>query len=84
MHEFSIASSIINEVEKICVKNNIKHVTKVVAAGGVYSCLNDEDLKFAFGSLSRGTKCENAVFDVECPSEMTNDYEIIIKHIEGE
>lgn len=84
MHEFSIASSIINEVAKICEENKIKHVTRVVAAGGIYSCLNDEDVKFAFGSLSRGTICENAMFDVECPSDMTNDYEIIIKHIEGE
>lgn len=60
MHEFSIAQSLINILEKECKKNNINKVKRVNLKIGVLTTIVPESLKFAFGVLTKNTIFKNA------------------------
>jgi hydrogenase nickel incorporation protein HypA/HybF len=64
MHEFSVASGIMDSVLEEAEKHGAKKVTKIVLEIGQLSMISVEQLVFALEILSEGTLAEGA--EVDC------------------
>ncbi len=65
MHEVSIAGAIIDAVIDAAGKNNAKKVSEVFIEIGELTALNEEQLRFIFETISKGTVAEGARFDIK-------------------
>jgi hydrogenase nickel incorporation protein HypA/HybF len=65
LHELSMASSILEVVLEVALKNNAKRVLEVVVEVGELTLLNPDQLSMAFKVLSEGTIVEGARFEVK-------------------
>lgn len=65
MHEASIISSVLEEVEYQCIGTNINKISKVILAIGHFAAVDFHALKFAFESISKDTICEGAHLEIE-------------------
>jgi len=64
LHELSMASSILEAVLDVALKNNAKRVLEVVVEMGELTLLNPDQLSMAFKVLSEGTIVERAQLKV--------------------
>lgn len=80
MHEASIAFEIYNIIYENIKKYKLKNVNLILIKVGSFNGINEESLKFAFRSLSKGTKCENAKIMIE----VVDGFELLVERIEGE
>lgn len=80
MHEASIAFEIYSIVDENIKEFNLKNVNLIVIKVGSFNGIDEESLKFAFRSLSKGTKCEQATIVVEA----VGGFELLVERIEGE
>jgi hydrogenase nickel incorporation protein HypA/HybF len=65
MHEFSIASSIVEVVNKTAKEHNISHVAKVKIKVGQLQLVMPDSLLFSFNVCTEGTLSEGAVLEIE-------------------
>jgi hydrogenase nickel incorporation protein HypA/HybF len=65
MHEFSIASSIIDIVNRTARENGISRVTRVTVRVGELRLVLPESLKFAFRVCAKGSVAENGEIQIE-------------------
>ncbi len=56
MHEFTIACSVVEEVERIAKEHMALSVSKVFLKIGPFSCIDTNTLSFAFDALKEGRK----------------------------
>ena len=80
MHEASIAFEIYNIVDENIKGYRLKSVNLILIKVGSFNGINEESLKFAFKSISKGTSCENATLIIE----VVNGFELLVERIEGE
>lgn len=80
VHEASIASEIYDIVEENINEYRLESVTLILIKVGSFNGINDECLKFAFNSISKGTKCGNAKIIIES----VDGFELLVERIEGE
>ena len=80
MHEASIAFEIYNIVNENTKDYKIKNINSILIKVGSFNGINEESLKFAFKSLSKGTNCENATLMIE----PVDGFELLVETIEGE
>jgi len=84
MHELAVVNNLIKIVEKVCKENNAKKVLKINLKINPLSCLDEENLNFVFGAITKekgiyeGTRIE--IKRTLAPSER----EYIIENIEIE
>jgi hydrogenase nickel incorporation protein HypA/HybF len=74
MHEVAVMSQIVELVLSEAKKRDAEQVSKVNLEIGEYTFLGEEQMKFAFEVLTKGTVAEGAILDittrrgaVECP-----------------
>lgn len=65
MHEFSIASSIVESVLDFCEKQSVKQVLEVRLSIGELTHVEAEQLRFCFESITKDTPMENATLAIE-------------------
>jgi hydrogenase nickel incorporation protein HypA/HybF len=65
MHEFSIASNIVDVVNKTAQDNGISRVTRVKLKVGQLQLIMPDSLLFSFNICTKGTVSEGAVLDIE-------------------
>jgi hydrogenase nickel incorporation protein HypA/HybF len=65
MHEFSIAQSVVSEVQKILTENNAKKVSSVHLEIGLCSGVVKSALEFVFPEAAKGTALENCTLTIE-------------------
>ena len=65
MHEFSIASSIVEVVNKTAQEHGISRVAKVKIKVGQLQLVMPDSLLFSFNICTEGTLSEGAVLDIE-------------------
>ena len=64
MHEISIAGAIIDSVLDCAKKNDAKKVEEIFIEVGELTALNPEQLKFIFGTITKGTVAEEAKYEI--------------------
>ena len=64
MHEFSIASALLGQVEELATANGLVKVGVVRLAVGAQRQLVEESLRMAFEAVSLGTRAEAAVLEI--------------------
>lgn len=60
MHEVSVAMEIIEGINNNIKIYNLKSVDKITLSIGEFTCIDENSLRFAFFSMSKGTIFENA------------------------
>jgi hydrogenase nickel incorporation protein HypA/HybF len=64
MHEMSICESILEHIERICVRENASKVKKVALEIGCFAGVENEALYFCFDAITKGTIAENAILEI--------------------
>jgi hydrogenase nickel incorporation protein HypA/HybF len=64
MHEATVAQSLLTAIFDEAKKQNARPVAAKVSCG-VFNCINDETLRFAFEAIGKGTICEGLKLDIE-------------------
>ena len=74
MHELSLASALVEQVERICAAEKAAGVVSIRLRRGALSGVDRESFEFTFPLVAEGTCAANAklVFD-EVPAELTCD-----------
>ncbi|HEX3718474.1 MAG TPA: hydrogenase maturation nickel metallochaperone HypA [Verrucomicrobiae bacterium] len=65
MHEFSLATQIMESVLEFAQAHGAAEVTKVRLRVGELACVEAEQLRFCFHSITRETPLEKAVLEIE-------------------
>ena len=65
MHEFSIASSIVESVLEFAETRGIGKITGVHLAIGELTCVAEEQLRFCFMSITKETPIEDSTLTIE-------------------
>jgi hydrogenase nickel incorporation protein HypA/HybF len=65
MHEFSIASSIVEKVVEFAEQHGISKVVGVRLEVGELTCVDVEQLRFCLEAITHDTVVENCAFEVE-------------------
>jgi hydrogenase nickel incorporation protein HypA/HybF len=65
MHEFSIASSIVESVLEFVAKNKIEKVLEVKLLIGELTAVESEQLRFCYGAITGETAMENSSLEIE-------------------
>ncbi|MEP6663598.1 MAG: hydrogenase maturation nickel metallochaperone HypA [Verrucomicrobiota bacterium] len=65
MHEFSIATGIVEAVSEFAEANPDKTVLKVRLQVGELTCVEAEQLKFCYESIVQKTSLENSTLEIE-------------------
>lgn len=65
MHEFSLATQIMESVLKFAQAHGAVEVAKVRLSVGDLACVEAEQLRFCFHSITRETPLERAVLEIE-------------------
>ena len=75
MHEFSIASSIVEKVLEFAGKRAVSRIVEVRLAIGELTCVEQEQLRFCFEAIAKETALEDSALEIEtvratvrCPS----------------
>jgi hydrogenase nickel incorporation protein HypA/HybF len=80
LHEASIALELYNIVEENIIKYKLKTVTIIRIKVGSFNGVYQDSLKFAFQTISKGTKSENAKIIID----EVEGFELLVDSIEGE
>ena len=64
MHEATIAQSVLATILREAKKQNARPVAAKISCG-VFNCLNEEVLSFAFEAISKATACEGLKIEIE-------------------
>ena len=64
MHETMVAQSLFEVISAETEKQKSKPISAKVSCG-VFSCINNEALSFAFEAISKGTACEGLTLVIE-------------------
>jgi len=65
MHEFSIASSIVESVLDFVQARQVRKVMEVRLAVGELTCVEEEQLRFCYMSITRETPIEESALSIE-------------------
>ena len=65
MHEFSIASSIVESVLEFAANNKIEKILEVRLLVGELMAVEWEQLRFCYGAITRETAMENSSLEIE-------------------
>jgi hydrogenase nickel incorporation protein HypA/HybF len=65
MHEFSIASSIVESVLEFAEERQIRKITEVHLAVGELTCVAEEQLRFCYMSIVKETPIEDSTLTLE-------------------
>ncbi|MGP8070471.1 MAG: hydrogenase maturation nickel metallochaperone HypA [Candidatus Bathyarchaeia archaeon] len=65
MHEFAIATSLVEALNELVKEQSARKVLEVHLRVGKLRVLSIDQLKFSYGILSKGTALEGSVLDVE-------------------
>lgn len=65
MHEFSIASSIVEKVVGICAKRAIRKVLEVRLSIGELTLVEEEQLRFCLAAIAKETPMQDAALEIE-------------------
>jgi len=65
MHEVSVATEICDIVLQACKENYISKVSKVTLELGEFSCIQEEQLQFAFEIIIESTIIEGSSLNIE-------------------
>jgi hydrogenase nickel incorporation protein HypA/HybF len=65
MHEFSIASSIVESLLEFAGARQIRKITEVRLAVGELACVEEEQLRFCYMSIAKETLFENSQLVIE-------------------
>jgi hydrogenase nickel incorporation protein HypA/HybF len=65
MHEFSIATEIVEAVLSFAEKNDVQRVLEIRLAVGELACIETGQLRFCFGAITPQTALENCALEIE-------------------
>ena len=65
MHEFSIASGLVEKLLEFAEENPAKKITGVRLAVGELSNIEEEQLRFCYDSIITGTELEGSILTIE-------------------
>jgi hydrogenase nickel incorporation protein HypA/HybF len=65
MHEFSIASGIVETVLAYAEAHGVRKIVQVRMAVGELTCVEGDQLKFCFESITKDSALEDAVLEIE-------------------
>jgi hydrogenase nickel incorporation protein HypA/HybF len=65
MHEFSIASSIVEKVLEFAEKHGVSRIVEVRLAIGELTCVEQDQLRFCFEAISNETALEGSALEIE-------------------
>lgn len=80
LHEVSIAYEIFLIIDENIRKYNLEKVNLIFVSIGGYNSIFEESLKFAFNTICKNTKCEDAKLIIT----KTEGFEMVVERIEGE
>jgi hydrogenase nickel incorporation protein HypA/HybF len=66
MHEFSIATQILETVQEFSESHGNAEILRVRLEIGELMCVEAEQLRFCFDSIKQGTALNDAVLEIEC------------------
>ncbi len=84
MHEFSLMADLMKKIEKIAKEQDAEKVIKVNVKLGALSHISAEHFKEHFIHVSKGTKSENAVLEIEEATDMSasDAQDILLQSVE--
>ena len=65
MHEFSIASGVVETVLAYAETHGVRKIVEVRMLVGELTCVEAEQLKFCFGAITKDTALEDAVLEID-------------------
>lgn len=65
MHEFSIASSIVETVLAFAEAHGVRKIVEVRMTVGELTCVEADQLKFCFGAITQNTALEDATLEID-------------------
>jgi hydrogenase nickel incorporation protein HypA/HybF len=65
MHELSIAATIVEDVLQFVQTHDIRKVLRVRLAIGEWTCVQPEQLKFCYESITRETPMQDSALEIE-------------------
>lgn len=65
MHEFSIASGVVETVLAYAEAHGVRKVVEVRMLVGELTCVETEQLKFCFGAITKDSALEDAVLEID-------------------
>ena len=65
MHEFSIASGIVEAVQAFAEAHGVRKIVEVRMVVGELTCVEAEQLKFCFGAITHDSALEDAVLEID-------------------
>jgi hydrogenase nickel incorporation protein HypA/HybF len=65
MHEFSIAAAIVESLEQFAIEQHASRILEVRLTIGEFTHIEQEQLRFCFQSITRGTLLEQANLEIE-------------------
>jgi hydrogenase nickel incorporation protein HypA/HybF len=65
MHEFSIASGIVETVLAYAEAHGVKRIVQVRMVVGELTCVETDQLKFCFGAITNGSALEGANLEID-------------------
>ncbi|NOZ63729.1 MAG: hydrogenase maturation nickel metallochaperone HypA [Caldiserica bacterium] len=84
MHELTLASNILNITRRVARENALSRVTRITVKVGVWSCVNEESLKFALSCIANEPWIKGVNLKVEKIGQGDTIQEMYIESIEGE
>ena len=72
MHEVSIAGAIIDSVLDAAKKNDAKKVNEIFIEVGELTALNPDQLRFIFGTITKGTIAERTRYNIQVIKPIIN------------
>ncbi len=84
MHELTIASNILKIAKQVARENYLSRVTRIKVKVGIWSCINEESLRFALDCLANEPWIEGVNLEIERISSKENLQEMYVESIEGE
>ena len=65
MHEFSMATGVVNTVLAYAGANAVKKIVEVRMTTGELTCVEPEQLKFCFGAITKDTALQDATLEID-------------------
>lgn len=65
MHEFSIASGVVETVLTYAEAHGVKKIVEVRMLVGELTCVEVEQLKFCFGAITKDSALEDAALEID-------------------
>ncbi|GEM_PF-775084 len=84
MHELTLANNILNITRRVAQENSLSRVTGITIKLGIWSCVNEESLKFALHCIANEPWIKGVNLKVEKIEQEDIIQEMYIESIEGE